>query len=237
LAVRRTAGKTGFTLVELLIVIAVLSLLITLLSPVLRQAKELTYRASCATNLRRLNHAFQLYAYDCGNLFPQTGIPGDLDVAVNNWRPAVAEDLRYTYLGGELKAFACPSYDARWGYTEDVWQAQWSVINYGHATRATNYVCMASFLMNPASWPGYQRDGINFQVVRTSDTPTMVLLADMVHFAGYWEGGVWTPCHGGYEGATGGNLLYLDGAVRWKDFADMELNYWFQSTSYGPYYW
>jgi len=53
--------KSGFTLVELLVVMAILALLIGLMFPALQQARRAAMRAACISNLRQLaiaNHAY-----------------------------------------------------------------------------------------------------------------------------------------------------------------------------------
>jgi len=52
----------GFTLIELLVVISIIALLIALLIPVLRAAKERGQRAVCLSNLRQLTLAWITYA-------------------------------------------------------------------------------------------------------------------------------------------------------------------------------
>jgi prepilin-type N-terminal cleavage/methylation domain-containing protein len=54
--------RCGFTLVELLVVIAVLSLLMAILMPMLSQARQQARRAACAANLRQVGMAIHLYA-------------------------------------------------------------------------------------------------------------------------------------------------------------------------------
>ncbi|OHB64449.1 MAG: hypothetical protein A2Y76_05640 [Planctomycetes bacterium RBG_13_60_9] len=53
---------TGFTLVELLVVIAVIALLMAILVPVLHRAREAGKRAVCMGHLRQLQIAWQAYA-------------------------------------------------------------------------------------------------------------------------------------------------------------------------------
>src|SRR4030042_138791 len=54
----------GFTLIELLVVITVIALLLALLIPALRSAKEQGQRVVCLSNLRQLTLAWIMYAED-----------------------------------------------------------------------------------------------------------------------------------------------------------------------------
>ena len=56
--------KNKFTLLELLIVIAVIGILITLLMPSLRAAKEASYNAVCVSNLAQINRLAHLHTKD-----------------------------------------------------------------------------------------------------------------------------------------------------------------------------
>jgi len=62
-------GKT-FTLVELLVVIAVISLLMTLLLPALNSARSYARDTACLNNMRQLGQGLNFYAVDYNNYLP-----------------------------------------------------------------------------------------------------------------------------------------------------------------------
>jgi prepilin-type N-terminal cleavage/methylation domain-containing protein/prepilin-type processing-associated H-X9-DG protein len=56
--------RKGFTLIELLVVISIMSLLMSILLPVLSKAREQGKRIDCLSNLRQLTLAWNMYAMD-----------------------------------------------------------------------------------------------------------------------------------------------------------------------------
>ena len=67
---RQRRRLAGFTLIEILVVVAIIVLLIAILVPSLRQAKEQSRRVVCLSNMRQQGYGFSAYATSNRNLFP-----------------------------------------------------------------------------------------------------------------------------------------------------------------------
>jgi prepilin-type N-terminal cleavage/methylation domain-containing protein/prepilin-type processing-associated H-X9-DG protein len=63
--------STGFTLVELLVVMAIIAILIALLLPALNRAREQAKSVACLANLRQMGVSIRMYANDNKDFIPQ----------------------------------------------------------------------------------------------------------------------------------------------------------------------
>lgn len=69
---RHAPHDQGFTLVDLLVSLAVIALLISLLAPSLSLAQETARRVACASNARQIGIGVQMYAEDFNDRIPPT---------------------------------------------------------------------------------------------------------------------------------------------------------------------
>lgn len=137
--------KSGFTLVELLVVLAVIAVLAGMLLPALSKARERSRRAVCAGNLRQISLALVMYAQDNAELLPMGGPPSEWTNG-NPKGPLVACLSSY---GPGRKTFYCPSwaassrFDPAVAETDANWQA--GNIGYYYWSYATAHANVPSF--------------------------------------------------------------------------------------------
>jgi prepilin-type N-terminal cleavage/methylation domain-containing protein/prepilin-type processing-associated H-X9-DG protein len=72
----RGARRRGFTLVELLVVIALIGLLAALIFPIFVEARERARRATCLSHVRQIDQAYLLYVADWDERLPDWYLPG-----------------------------------------------------------------------------------------------------------------------------------------------------------------
>ncbi len=93
--------RKGFTLVELLVVIAVIALLMGILMPALAKVRQIAQRIMCGTNLSGIGKAMMVYANDyeddlprAGRRYAEWGGQGSLDSSgVQGWSWPDLEDI------------------------------------------------------------------------------------------------------------------------------------------------
>ena len=84
-------GKRGFTLLELLIVIAIIGIIIISLRPMMKNAREQSRRMECSSKLRHIAKAVYEYAGEHEGKFP---------LNLSDLHPVYIKDVKY---------FSCPS--------------------------------------------------------------------------------------------------------------------------------
>jgi len=131
--------RNGFTLVELLVVIAIIAVLIAILLPALSRARDTAKKTQCAANLSALGKGLAIYASQFNDTLPNTGPNGSF------WYWDVPKDLNELMIGAVKgsatgmsadrvrRLFYCPSNPAQ---NSDYWWkfngSPFSVLGYAY---------------------------------------------------------------------------------------------------------
>lgn len=167
--VHQRARRGGFTLVELLIVFAVLATLLALLMPLFQSTRQVAFRVKCSSNLRQLGTAFTLYARDWDGYWP---CPGGLVGDRSYWSQTGNGGLwPYVRQRGVNSVWCCP-------LMED-WRSRYPARTYG----------MNSYLRTPADVEYYDcvgfLRGIDTAVI--SEPRRTILLYEGLALTTGWE--------------------------------------------------
>lgn len=98
------AAEVGFTLVELLVVVAIVAALLAIAMPVVNRVRATAKSVVCTSNLRQVGLALNVYLEDSDGRMPTLANRE----SVNDPQPAIDTAL---FDGGESKVLACPADD------------------------------------------------------------------------------------------------------------------------------
>jgi prepilin-type N-terminal cleavage/methylation domain-containing protein len=124
--------RSGFTLVELLVVIGIIAILVGILLPTLNRAREASSRVKCLSNLRQIGTYVAMYANAFNNKVPVGYVGDDAYIPGNStlWRMDKARQVngptglghlftggifKGTQLGNNRNIWFCPSMNPAYG--------------------------------------------------------------------------------------------------------------------------
>ena len=228
-------GKaSGFTLIELLVVVAIIALLVAILVPALQEARAITYRAVCASNLHQCLIGVTLYAGDYDGKVP----PGLYDYIGSHcyYSPAKYGLPKYNlpemitdYVSNVMEIWNCPVIAT---FTPPIDHPS----NSRNSWRYGSYHYFAG-----RKYPEFGKPGEAVPLRLSEASPNQPLIQDLIddhttyidsrygsnHGKGIEIlGPSYNPSFGrirvnGLSNVVGGNIGYYDGSVRWHGIGDL----------------
>lgn len=235
---KRLAGRArekelqgaAFTLVEMLVVIAIIGILAALILPALATAKEKARRVGCRNNLHQFSLTIHMYANDNTENLP-SGIRDNGDQSTA-WIPSLTHKSLVAYASGNDRFFVCPNMNVA-----SVWGAEGGLYVSG-VGYSSGYHYLGGHTDTPWASFGAYPGWISPRTMK--DDPDLVMLADLDEWSPFLR---WTRAPHGPRGpiflgdpfnsassggnpvqsigASGCNVGYLNGAVSWKPVAQM----------------
>ena len=224
-------ATNNFTLVELLVVVAIIAILAALLLPALRHGRESALRAACLGNLRQLGVAAYLYGGDHDDYItgasPDPLVPGNggkrgvwvywRDILGSGWYMSNPPGLRGAGYLSTLSLWFCPGPSVRKGWCTTA-RAKFLQGSFGDDTPS-------AYTFNHATWSGGDPPAWDMPWTRAANTVKFWRFTDAeARWPLMMDARYGTPLGGGYDGvwgtyaahrADGFNLLALDGSAQW----------------------
>lgn len=182
----------GFTLVELLVVMAIIAMLAGLLFPALVRAREQARRAACSGNMRQIGIGIGIYADDFAGCYP----PANHWMAPGADKPGMLTAAVYPRYFDELTIFRCPG------------DTQTHGPDAGDASLGQSYPYMGLELARYADILALFPPRLQQVPLSTSSSADCMVLSDD------------SSNHASGSLRTGGNVLYIDGHVLWRNIGN-----------------
>ena len=202
---RKFPSKLAFTLIELLMTIAIIGILAALLLPVLGMAREKAKQAVCANNLKQIGMAFYMYLDDYDDFFPCASDPVSATPLYwlwmgRGWRSFIAPYIGNSVSGHNPGVLFCPS--------DRTAAANWE---------STSYAYSLSFYHSPEQINTMNDKSYTYDVskiaVTISQKASRVRNPDKKVLVGEWLDNHTGGNNGWWSWDGGRNYLFVDGHV------------------------
>jgi prepilin-type N-terminal cleavage/methylation domain-containing protein/prepilin-type processing-associated H-X9-DG protein len=204
--------KKTFTLLELLIVIAIIGLLMTLLLPSLSKARESAKLAVCMSNQRQLSRVLISGISENSGHFIAAQSPGQIkwvDVVegkIKGTGPVSGYDFRQANSSGKT-VWYCPSYDVTDTFGVNSW------VHYGYNNSGLVGGGGSSKKDDDGVRSFGATGGLVLDIYNTDDPEDVALIGDSVHWAG--DRGIWELSFNSYtyrhQFGKSMNFTFVDG--------------------------
>jgi len=107
-------NKSGFTVIEILVVISIITILFSIILPLLKKAREKARQAVCMNNLRQISIALSLYIDDYDGYFPCADDPLSISPYYwlwmgRGWRKLLTPYIKKSITEKDPSILYCPS--------------------------------------------------------------------------------------------------------------------------------
>lgn len=204
---------SGFTLVELLVVMGIVTILVTVIFALFSPARAKARSAKCQSNLRQIGLAFAQYTQDFNNHYPRNG-----------WCPSWAPGCTGAHS-------ATPVSPTLWFHAVDAYTKNSEVYNCPDATQWPQKTdALGKWIYSSAAsygWNVYTLNGVRestpyhgVDAAKVEDPAGTILVGDAMGY--YRMTGYHTSIYRGNSAGVanrhldGTNILWADGHVKWQ---------------------
>jgi prepilin-type N-terminal cleavage/methylation domain-containing protein/prepilin-type processing-associated H-X9-DG protein len=193
--------RKAFTLIEMLVVIAIVGILFTLVVPTIEKARRNALRMNCASNLRQVGMAVKMYLMDHNNVFPPLEPADKFGALATYYLP---------YLNGATAVFRCP---AQKNNLPSIYGERLYIPGQSYSNAWVGYEFNAFF--------AYATTGSYIRTLSSRDVNNASICAyafDYPYNTNIVADAPYIPHQGGM------NVLYLDWHVNWLEQSQYQIN-------------
>jgi prepilin-type N-terminal cleavage/methylation domain-containing protein len=141
--------KNAFTLIEVLVVVAIIALLVAILLPSLARARDQAQTVACASNIHQLFYGWTMYAQDNKDRYPGSTHDFGMDwLGYDNENRATGyghgrapeDGVIYKYMSDQSKAYTCPAHDKPSWAGEEFWYYSYKNVAIMSGARAETVI-------------------------------------------------------------------------------------------------